>query len=437
MAIPTILAFDNTDGPDGGCTTHMTFRVLLALPELALAGMPRLVRLNPNIPWKTRGNAAVALPLGTPLGPAARVGELQGHHIQAFPDGGSAESGSVLERAWDVLVRHSEAGAEPGVVLFDEAPPEAAYWQAVQSLVEPEEARALVEACGGRWRAHEGERALPGCLGAAAWRGPPSSYEFLAYREAARMGSPRAVDATPLQGLDGTGATFHTWDPEEGRLACVPHTPDPVLAGLRGRDPEALKAAALAALPMALGEPVDAWLLWATNQASGDHVVHVASVAEAGALATVFVAGRVTGAPTTRAGGHVFVALTDDAGIAFEAVAFEPTKGFRAAVRALYPGDEVEVVGALSPGPNPLVKLEKLHLRNAAIQLERPPNPSCPTCGRSLKSAGVGQGLRCRTCKTRAPLPDAKPVSRPPPGWHEVPVMARRHLHRPLAFGDG
>src|SRR5207245_11418551 len=42
--------------------------------ELELDGYPCLVRLNPNVPWKTRGNAATALHLTVPK---TRIGEVK------------------------------------------------------------------------------------------------------------------------------------------------------------------------------------------------------------------------------------------------------------------------------------------------------------------------------------------------------------------------
>jgi len=98
-------------------------------------------------------------------------------------------------------------------------------------------------------RASPGGRALAGCLGAAACPGPASSYEFIAYRHPSKWGTPREVTSEPLRTLDATGATFHTWDPTEDRVVCVPHGPDPVLLGLRGRDAEALMYAATATRP--------------------------------------------------------------------------------------------------------------------------------------------------------------------------------------------
>lgn len=429
-----LLAFDNTDGPGGGCTTHAAFHVLLALPELALRGLPRLVRLNPNVPWKTRGNGAVVLPLGLPEGPQVRVGELQGREVLAFPEGRSAKpTREVLDRAWAALSGLAQPEALPGVALCAEAPPAALYWNAVRTFVEPKEARAAAEHLGLLHRAAGDGRALVGSLAAAAWPGPPTSFEVIAYREARNWGKARALDPAPLMDLDSEGATFHTADPVARKLACVPRTPDPVLCGLRGRDPERLVAAAIPALARAALEPVDGWLLWASNQASGDHVTPVASLDGAPAMGTVSVEGEVVSRAERRQGGHAFVTLRDGAGTDFEAVAFEPTHAFRDALSALMPGDRVTVVGAWSEG---LVKLEKLRIvAPVAHRVKR--NPSCPKCGRSMRSKGPSTGFRCSGCKSRLP-PSALEWVESPRGigteWHEPPVMARRHLHRPAAW---
>jgi tRNA(Ile2)-agmatinylcytidine synthase len=425
------LAFDNTDGPEGGCTTHAAFRVLLALPDLALRGLPRLVRLNPNVPWKTRGNAAVCLPLGLPEGPQVRVGELRGRDVLAFPEGRPAPAtADVVERAWTALQDVAQPNALPGVAAFDEAPPEAAYWQAVRTFVPPEDARAAVASLRTPHRAAGDGRGLVGCLAAAAWPGPPSSFEVLSYREPTAWGKPRLVDPAPLLGLDATGATFHTIDPATGRLACVPRTPDPFLCGLRGRDPERLAAAALPALLRAAEEPIDGWLLWATNQASGDHATRAGHLGEVPAMGTADLEATVTARAERRQGGHAYVALRDDAGQGFEAVAFEPTHAFRDALSGLLPGDRVRVVGALTEG---LVKLEKLRVLEAAVHRTRR-NPLCPGCGRRMRSKGPSTGFRCSGCKERLPPTAAEWVDAArgvDTAWHEAPVMARRHLHRP------
>jgi tRNA(Ile2)-agmatinylcytidine synthase len=233
--------------------------------------------------------------------------------------------------------------------------------------------------------------------------------------------------------MGGAGATFHTFDPEEGRLTCVPHTPCPVLAGLRGRDPAVLVERGLPALRSAC-EPFTSWLLWATNQGSGDHVTPVPSLAAARPSTTAQLRATVVGQPGRRAGGHLFVACADADGTRFEAAAFEPTKQFRDVVGRLRPGDEAELVGPVEGG---VLRLEKLRVVSLAATRTKVANPACPSCGKAMKSAGAGAGYRCRGCGTSAGdeaatwLAEARTLSL---GWHEVPVAARRHLHRPLAW---
>jgi tRNA(Ile2)-agmatinylcytidine synthase len=63
------IGIDDTDSRKGMCTTYLALELVKEFQnELDLIGYPRLVRLNPNIPWKTRGNGAVCVRLGTGKG---------------------------------------------------------------------------------------------------------------------------------------------------------------------------------------------------------------------------------------------------------------------------------------------------------------------------------------------------------------------------------
>lgn len=61
-----IIGIDDTDSNEGMCTTYLG---AVLLEELQIYGivetLPLLVRLNPTIPYKTRGNASIALKLKT------------------------------------------------------------------------------------------------------------------------------------------------------------------------------------------------------------------------------------------------------------------------------------------------------------------------------------------------------------------------------------
>ncbi len=61
------IGFDDTDSTLGRCTTHLAFKVTsyLSKKNVKFLDYPLLIRLNPNIPWKTRGNGAVCLRIMT------------------------------------------------------------------------------------------------------------------------------------------------------------------------------------------------------------------------------------------------------------------------------------------------------------------------------------------------------------------------------------
>src|SRR5688572_18952914 len=77
------LGLDSTDSLSGGCTTHVAAHVLARLDGLAVQTAPRLVRLNPNVPYKTRGNGAVAMEIGHARGRTRVVGVVEGREIRA------------------------------------------------------------------------------------------------------------------------------------------------------------------------------------------------------------------------------------------------------------------------------------------------------------------------------------------------------------------
>src|SRR5215208_1700950 len=58
------IGFDDTDSLKGRCTTQLAFKITDYLSRQKKADFldyPLLIRLNPNVPWKTRGNGAVCL----------------------------------------------------------------------------------------------------------------------------------------------------------------------------------------------------------------------------------------------------------------------------------------------------------------------------------------------------------------------------------------
>jgi len=427
------VGIDDTDSPRGGCTTWALTELIAEARSagIDLLGEPRLVRLNPNIPWKTRGNAALAARFGLGSGPRRRLGEVEGRPVWSYARGRAPvprAARSWLERAWLRLVRSArvgERGTDPALVAVDRRLPARCYWDAVREVVAVGEVRTLLHARGAWVRTLGSSRGIIGAAAAIAWPGGHPTWEMIAYRSPERWGRAREVDrSSVLRARAAIPGLFLCDDPRTRRLLVAPHTPCPILFGIRGTDPRG----PLAARTVVRSEPVDRWLLFRTNQGSGDHLV-ARGADDLGRFRSAIVRGTVTTAPERLVGGHVRFELSDTAGGAISCLAFEPTKTLPRVARALRPGDRVRVWG--SRGTPPGLRLEGISLLWAAPREGARRPPRCADCRRTGRSLGRGRGYRCPGCHRRWP-PEAAGRTEVPPEiglgvYHPTP-SARRHL---------
>ncbi|MEZ3163536.1 tRNA(Ile)(2)-agmatinylcytidine synthase [Halorubrum sp. RMP-47] len=450
-----IVAVDDTDSRERGmCTTYVATRIAERLADAGGRVRRRLlVRLNPAVKHKTRGNAAVAL------------------HVS---DVDAEAAASVAAETVAEFAAAADPRTSPGVVVADVdvagdpfdptgAPipdPVAAFGRrALRERLSVAEATELADehglrhvAVGSAGGADEANAvAGRGRIGALAAVGAPAAFddwtvERIAYRELNRCGTHREVDRESVFAAadEGYPTVWDTVDRETGKAVCVPNAPGPILYGIRGDDAAECRAVA-AAID---GEAVERAATFLTNQGTDAHLAP-GRIGDLRDGAGYRVAGTVASAPETKRGGHVHVDVAGDAPGAggdggkdadrLRAVAFAPTGRFRDRVRALRPGDRVTLCGEHelrddADGPGSTLKLEKFAVRD--LVRTAPAVPTCPDCGRSMSSAGRGQGYRCRDCGTSAPGKVAKPVERDlEAGWYEVPPSARRHVAKPLVRG--
>jgi tRNA(Ile2)-agmatinylcytidine synthase len=479
----TAIGLDDTDSRERGmCTTYVAARIARRVRDRG-AAVERLllVRLNPAIEHKTRGNAALAI--HTDLTPddafALAREELDASAVTADPD---TNPGLVVAPGND----GSRGGEREANGLDGAAVPEpvAEFARAaVRDRLAVDDARRLIDSHGFRSAGWKTERGLVGALAAV---GAPAAlwewtFERVAYREPERWGTPRAVERESVFAAAAAEypAAWDTIDREEGEAVCVPHTPGPVLFGIRGDEPAACRRVAdrIESEAVAFAET------FTTNQGTDAHL-RAGSIGALRDGRSYRVDGTVTTPPATRRGGHVFIAIADGSQIEtgtadekdgeadvdveladgerdgggereLQCVAFEPTKRFRDRVRALQAGDRLTVCGEFadrradgvggsgevdsscgvdgSAGARTL-KLEKFAVRS--LQDTERVTPTCPECERSMESAGRGQGYRCRDCGTGADGKVEQRIERAlEPGWYEVPPCARRHVATPLVRG--
>jgi tRNA(Ile2)-agmatinylcytidine synthase len=425
-----LLGIDDTDSPSGGCTTHVLTELVAlgAAHGLDVVGEPRLVRLNPNIPWKTRGNASLSVALGHGVGPARTIGEVRGRPVRAFRRArppSEAEIARFRTAAWD-LVRSMSRPADrtdPALVVARRRLPAGWYDAAVGGVVEPAAVERALRSAGAWWRTEGSNRGIVGAAAAVAWPGRRRTWELIAYRTAGASG-PRAVDPSSVRdAARREPSLFLCFDPRTRRLLVAPHTPCPILYGLRSRTPEG----ALRARKWVTSETVDRWLLFRTNQGTGDHL-RTRRMPPLPPFTPARLRGAVASPPTPLRGGHVALDLAMPAGVVPCRV-FEPTKVLPGIARGLRPGDRVELWGGT--GPDPVFRVEGIRVLSHGPSASIPAAPQCPTCDRRARSLGTSRGYRCPGCHRRWP-PEAA-VLHPRPGtvprgtYHPTP-SARRHL---------
>ncbi len=414
------IGLDDTDSPAGGCTTYLAARFIRHLKNKAqFLDYPNLIRLNPNIPWKTRGNGAVCLRFET---------DRPNEDFQALIN--------ILRNT----LQGEQGSCHPGVVMLctDRVPEEveALSMKALSSVVSVKRALELIREF--RMSYYAAGRGM-GLVGAVAAIGntlrDDHTYEIVAYRERAYWGKKRLVDPRSVVEMSKKTypRTYNSFDPETGRVLITPRGPDPVLLGIRGEDPDTL----MQTLPLlSIGEPMESYVIFRTNQGTGEHLASVLNLGALKAYSSGFVVGRVSAEPCVARGGHVFFKIKDESGEARCAV-YEPTGPLRRVAIEMRRGDLIRVGGGVRSRSrkNPIViNVEYISIINLAEHFHYR-NPLCAKCGGRMSSMGLDQGYRCKKCGFRDPHAQkvAVKVSRLiEQGIYVPPPRAHRHLTKPL-----
>ena len=415
------IGLDDTDSPEGGCTTYICARLVEELEALGVrfTDYPNLLRLNPNVPWKTRGNGAVCL------------------RVEVEPGKEGVVRRMVVE-AVEGLAEFQCENTNPGVVFHNGEVPDSFKdfsEQVVQGIVTLEEALDVIDGAGAQAIGYKNRRGLIGALAAVGGlqRGD-HTFEVLTYRRPENCGSPRMLDEGSVRAMDeATGdATFNNVDPESGRILIAPHGPDPVLYGVRGENPEAVHAAYGLVMPL---EPVERWAIFRSNQGTDAHLRHRSNIDQFAPYSPAIVTGDITETPKTIKGGHVIFGLSDETG-RIDCAAYEPTGSFREVVRRLIPGDSVRAHGGVrEESSRRTLNLEKMEVLGLAEDV-RMVNPACPECSGVMESMGKGKGYRCRRCGHRDSDLGKQSVVVDrglEVGLYIPPAGAQRHLTKPLS----
>lgn len=380
------LGLDDTDSTRRGCTTYIAALLVEKLLKLNVnfVDYPNLIRLNPNVPWKTRGNGALCLRF---------------RYDDVFEE-------KIKDVVTNTVEEHADLefkGTDPGIVFFKRVkiPKEVKTFakKTITGVVSLKEALKLIRKFEAEALGFNNCRGIIGGLAATGetLRGD-HTYEIIAYRVPENYGLKRRVDEASIFEMERATEpyTFNNVDLERGRVVITPRGPDPILFGIRGESPEIVKKAFGMVKTL---EPIERWVIFRTNQGTDAHLRHVCHLNEISPYSPIIARGIVSKNPWTVPLRHTFFSITDETG-EVDCAAYEPTGALREAASKLIPGDYVEVYGGVRKpsGNNPLtINLEKIRLLRLTPKIVYR-NPICPKCSRRLKSAGRGKGFKCEKC---------------------------------------
>ncbi|MEM3522103.1 MAG: tRNA(Ile)(2)-agmatinylcytidine synthase [Candidatus Bathyarchaeia archaeon] len=416
------IGIDDTDSPKKGCTTYIAAILVEKLDKLGcrFIDYPNLIRLNPNIPWKTRGNGAVCIRI-----------ECEDSKIDLIKE----VTRAIVEKYSDI--QHGRT--DPAIVfLKGEAPYELSCFsnKAIKDIVSFKEAMKIVKKFDIEFELIKGRRGLIGAVAAIGEKlEKDHTFELIAYRTPENIGTKRKIDFESVVKMDANTSpfTFNNYDPETGRVLITPHGHDPILYGIRGESPEILLEANKL---VKVYEKIERWVIFRTNQGTDAHLSKVESISMIKPFRPVIVNGVVSSYPKTLKGGHVIFAINDGTG-EINCAAYEPTGNFREIIKRLIVEDLIEAYGGVRKASKKYprtINLEKINIIKLADNYVIK-NPNCSKCGKRMESAGKNQGFRCKKCKLY--LKNAEKVKlkvdrKIKEGLYLPPPRAHRHLTKPL-----
>jgi tRNA(Ile2)-agmatinylcytidine synthase len=326
----------------------------------------------------------------------------------------------------------------PGVVVLEGDIPESvhnlsrhALWRVVPIRL----AQRIIDECNISHYSGGNGRGLIGALASVAnILEKDHTYEFIAYRSLEDCNDKRGVDVDSVFSMNREmgDCVFSNIDSSTNRIMIEPHGPDPVLFGVRG---ETADCVVKAGKQVKSKQKVDRWMVFRSNQGTGEHLKHRVEIRNLRPYMIVVVDGIVDRKPRMIEGGHSLFSISDDSG-KVDCAAYEPTGEFREVVMKLIPGDKIRVYAGVRPSSRShglTLNVEGLEVVELTPEMEVS-NPLCPQCGKRLKSAGSGKGHKCVKCgyKDSESTKIETRVSRDlNEGLFLPPTRAQRHLTRP------
>jgi tRNA(Ile2)-agmatinylcytidine synthase len=409
------IGIDDTDSPKGMCTTFLAYKIVKFLEKnkVQFVDYPSLIRFNPNIPWKTRGNGAVRLSIKTNNPKKIK------NKITKFVDDYS----------------ETKNGANPGLVFYENEIVTPSFHKfselALWKLISREKAKQFIlENKIDSFYLGNGQ-GLVGAIGAIGYKFSDHTFELLSYRKKSQFGKKRIIAKDSVKNMQSVTfpETFNSYDIESDRALITPHGPDPVFYGIRGENAESVVTASKI---VKANEKLDGYMVFKSNQGTSDHLKNELDVNDLRPYTSGFLVGQVCSNPIMMQGGHVFFSIrVKDKRI--KCGIYKPTK-ITTIAQNLILNDKIRIGGGIrkaSKNYERVVNVEFLDVMKLAKDI-RASNPSCKKCSKKMKSKGSKQGFECTKCGNRSYVKSTSEIPRKIQCKLYLPVMsAHRHLTRP------
>lgn len=469
------LGLDDTDTLAGGCTTLVFHQLLENLPDYISITETRLVRLWPFAKKRTRGNAAMAAQLIfvdadkneiDDAGEKQKASEKLLAHLDEWWNQHIAPLHGEVEQS--VHNNRPQVPTEPGMVWFETKPNDLFYRMAVAQNVTLQQAPEADRS----WGSH----GIIGATAAVSWQSEIVTWEAIAWRKDNL--TERQICDNTLSIIDSWQGTFMSRDSRKGRSLIAPRGNCPVLFGVRARDQKTANNAANRLLMAEDTQESLGFRVFLTNQASDDHLNelftgkvvstkilsrgHVVIKVESDAEGQSFTKEKTQGAIENGQQNEADEELTSQDNSVQQAtseskiseaegedantnanttenknlgqvtwMAFSQSGDVKNLAQWLQAGDLVKGKGLVAE--DGAIHLEKLKLVEASERNKR--RPPCERCGKTVKSQGKNNKLRCPACKNlQENIWIYNPQNPPSRGWVQPPEDQRRHLSRPLKW---
>ncbi|MFX0203075.1 MAG: DUF1743 domain-containing protein, partial [Candidatus Hodarchaeota archaeon] len=382
------IGIDDTDSPNGGCTTYLAALLVSQLTSnrefvVTFIDYPNLIRLNPNIPFRTRGNGAICL----------RMKTLQEHVPQ------------IKDLVCNLVKSNSDltyGNTNPGIAIHLGTVHPALKLHAkktIQSVVSIKQAESTAKETATQLIKYKNGR---GVIGALAAIGEPlhddHTFELITYRTTDNCGTPRRVDPDSVYNMDKSTYpnTYANFDPTNKRILITPNGPDPILYGIRGETPQSVHQAHKL---IKVNEPIERWVIFRTNHGTDHHIPDPIPIGSIRPYQPVNTTGSLNQLPRTIPGGHVISKIhNNDEEI--HIAAYYQTGNLRKRLLKLIPGDTIRAIGGVRPPTDQIpitINLEKVEVLDLVPNIKAKA-PTCPQCHKTMKSDGREKGYKCIKC---------------------------------------